>query len=905
MKKYLMILLFASFSNYLSSSERNIDSLFLVAEDVRADTTSRLKAYEQLSLHFLNAKEYDSCRMISMQGIELSNQTGGSRQLCTFESSIGTSYYYVGDTDKAMNWYIKSYESSLKFNPPRVIAEKLNYLGILSKTLGEQEKALKYYKQSLDYYGREEDQSDAIKAQIAYIQMNIGSLYLTNKEYDTALEYYNSCLPVIEESKNPRALSNIYNNFAAVYLHQQDYQRSLENYLKALTLSSPNSIGTGHAVLLANIAENYIFLDQFNKAKPYLEEAMEITRENDFLSVEQNIYSIYSDYYFDKGDFENAYIFRAKYEAIKDSIFNRQKSQDIAEIEIRYETEKKEQKNQALTIENERQARINRLLLIIQIIILISIIIILYIWSRVRRANTKLKIKQQELEKLNEQLKKSNNETAEALEFKSQFLANMSHEIRTPLNIIIGFAGILRKNIMESKLLKYIESIELSSENLLKLLNDILDMSKIEARKMLLKPEVVDLKKLIEEIHSLFILKAEEKNIKFTISIDENVPTAMMLDEIRTRQVLVNLIGNAIKFTNEGYVNVKVYCPEGNKAHNHQPSKTDLFIDVEDSGYGIPPEHHEVIFESFRQIQVKNQLKISGTGLGLPISRRLMELTGGTLNLKSEPGKGSVFTMYFKDIPVTSLNADAKIEDHPMSHLLDIQFHACRLLIADDEIMNRSLISSSFIGTEVIVFQAENGKEAVEMARKTLPDVILMDFNMPVMDGFAAAEKIKQNPETKKIPILAFSASSLITDLTGEEKELFSGFISKPVFITDLFEELSTFLPHTRKKSVEGELLGNKDFMSAVASDQLGLNKNVFSELDLKFSDRFSEVKKSNSMNLTLQFAEDLKAFALKNDFKSIELYSKKVIEACKNFNIDKVKQLLEKFPSILSQFKN
>jgi two-component system sensor histidine kinase EvgS len=282
-----------------------------------------------------------------------------------------------------------------------------------------------------------------------------------------------------------------------------------------------------------------------------------------------------------------------------------------------------------------------------------------------------------------------------------------------------------------------------------------------------------------------------------------------------------------------------------------------------------------------------------------------MELMGGTLSLKSEPGKGSVFTLHFKDVPVSAIKPNVNPVTRILSELPDIQFQACRLLIADDEMMNRSLIISSFVGTEVLVFQATNGKEAVEMALKTLPDIILMDFNMPVMDGFSAAKTLKQNPVTKDIPIMAFSASSLFTDLNREEKELFSGFISKPVFITDLFEELSAFLPHSRNKTVESELFKKKDFLSAVASDQLVLNKEIFVALDLNFSSRYTVVNESNSMNQTLQFAEDLKSFARENDFKSIELYSKKVIEACKNFDINQVTRLLEKFPALLSQFKN
>ena len=406
----------------------------------------------------------------------------------------------------------------------------------------------------------------------------------------------------------------------------------------------------------------------------------------------------------------------------------------IAENNTKFEIEKKEQKNLALSEQNNRKTKINLWLIAVISIIIFSLVTILHLWGVVKRTNKKLLKKQEEVVTLHKHI----------------------------------------------------------------------NLPKIEAGKLLVSPKIVDIKLLVEESCKFFVIKAEEKNIVFSFEIEENIPQAMVLDDIQTRQVLVNLVGNAIKFTSGGYVKIRAYTLEGNKIDNNQPSKIDFYIDIEDTGIGIPSEYHDVIFESSGRVQVNSQHKISGTGLGLPISKRLMELMGGLLTLKSEPGKGSVFTMHFRGIPVVTSKPGKNTSNRNISEISDIQFQTCRLLIADDEVMNRSLINSYFQGTEVQVFQAENGKEAIEMVIKTIPHVILMDFNMPVTDGLEATKMLKQYPATMEIPVFAFSAASLFTNLAAEEKQLFAGFITKPVFITELFEELSNHLPHKRRQADKG-----------------------------------------------------------------------------------------------------
>nr|NQU89555.1 response regulator [Bacteroidota bacterium] len=493
-----------------------------------------------------------------------------------------------------------------------------------------------------------------------------------------------------------------------------------------------------------------------------------------------------------------------KYSAVKDSLYNIEKDETIKELETKYETEQKEKENIILTekakteeLKAQRHKKINQYLTIIVIVIFLSTVLLILAWNKIRIANNRLLHNKNELEKLNAQLQKSKDETEEALEFKSRFLANMSHEIRTPLNIIVGFSEMIRRNTGDPKLIKYIASIDLASKNLLRLLNDILDLSRIEAGRMLLSHDQVNIGKTVEDIKDLFALIAKEKGIHFGIDIDPAIPDMLELDEIRFRQIMMNLLGNAIKFTDQGQVTLKIFPTKRNIIVSGAPSIIDLSIEIEDTGIGIEPAHQDMIFESFRQI-TRNHTKFQGTGLGLPISKRLVEMMGGTISVKSETGKGSTFTVNLINVPISYKPQQVKKETSGIAYLSDIIFTGGKLLIADDEELNRNLIIACFENSNVVIYVAENGVEAVELAEKYVPDVILMDIKMPFKNGFEATEIIKDNPVLKHIPVLAFTASIGKSDISGKFRDLFCGFIAKPVYITELFDELAKYLPHIK-----------------------------------------------------------------------------------------------------------
>lgn len=383
-------------------------------------------------------------------------------------------------------------------------------------------------------------------------------------------------------------------------------------------------------------------------------------------------------------------------------------------------------------------------------------------------------------------------ESAEAANrAKSEFLANMSHEIRTPMNAILGFTEILSGKIRDYQLSHFLESIHSSGQSLLKLINDILDLSKIEAGKLKLEYTAISLTQLFYEMSNIFELKVEEKQLDMTLDIKDDFPPALVLDGARLRQILVNLIGNAVKFTDDGGIQL---IARYRYPHEDHHSTVDVIISVKDSGIGIPEDQREAIFGAFSQAKGQKTAKFGGTGLGLTITRRLIEMMDGDISVQSEPGKGAEFTITLRDLEVASIDSIASKEEE----IIDfgtIQFNKQNILIADDIDFNRELLKGFLEEFDFIMEEAENGKEVLQKIKTQTPDLILLDMKMPIMDGFEAARVMKGDDLWKSIPLIAVTASAMKSD---EERitAVCDGYLKKPINKTGLIKEMMRFLSH-------------------------------------------------------------------------------------------------------------
>ncbi len=346
--------------------------------------------------------------------------------------------------------------------------------------------------------------------------------------------------------------------------------------------------------------------------------------------------------------------------------------------------------------------------------------------------------------------------------FKEQFLSTMSHEIRTPLNAIIGMTRLLANTHPTPDQQEYIHALEISGNNLMRLINDILDYSKLEAGKMVIEEIVFDLADQLDGLARSYRYVAEEKGLRFIVEIDPSLPRKVKGDPTRINQILTNLIGNAIKFTHKGEIKVSL--------RKLSESKETVRVEyaVADTGIGIPPDKLESIFESFTQAEKATTRKFGGTGLGLSISKKLAELLGSHIEVKSKVNQGTTFSFILdlKKVKGTRNSTDEDIDK------ITANLRGRRVLIAEDNALNRIVAIKSMKEWGMEIDQCENGKEALELVKDNDYDVILMDLQMPVMDGYEATRAIRRldDPRKKNVPIIALTASALM-DIRSQAKE--------------------------------------------------------------------------------------------------------------------------------------
>ena len=466
---------------------------------------------------------------------------------------------------------------------------------------------------------------------------------------------------------------------------------------------------------------------------------------------------------------------------------------------------------------------------------------------------------------------------------KSRFLANMSHEIRTPMNAILGFGQLLEEYLETPKLKEYARAINISGESLLKLINEILDISKIEAGKLEIYPETTNVHVLIKEIKNMFSLAMQQKGLRFEVICPAEFPENLKLDPFRFKQILTNLIGNALKFTAEGSVRLSAHYQLMNKGCYN------LTFQIQDTGRGIPENKQQQIFEAFEQNNDASDEYQRGTGLGLTISQQLIHLMQGTIELTSKPGEGTTFTISLFDIPV---GLQAHEEKLIQNNLKDLHFLPAKLLLVDDIPYNLTLLSEFLEHYPFELSTAQSGAEALESVKASLPNLILLDIKMPVMNGYEVLKALRSNPLTKTIPVVALTAYSLNADKKEILAAGFNDYLAKPIKRDELMQGLAQYLPQKKPGSIEPSQSGKV----ASQTDQIkALQKIKDHQLP-----QWHMLRNSVITNEIESFAQEILEQAGENQLKQLELFAHTLLEQSQAFALGQVQLTMASFEDVL-----
>ncbi|MCP4353177.1 MAG: response regulator, partial [Desulfobacterales bacterium] len=447
---------------------------------------------------------------------------------------------------------------------------------------------------------------------------------------------------------------------------------------------------------------------------------------------------------------------------------------------------------------------------------------------------------------------------------------------------------------------QYLAAIISSGKILLGLINDILDLSKIEAGKLDLHYQIINPRSVFNEIKQIFSQKAREKGIDFYMELDPSLPDGLLLDELRLRQIYLNLVGNAVKFTESGHIRLSL------KKHPANDSNLlNLIFSVEDTGIGMPENQKKLIFEAFTQQAGQSSAKYGGTGLGLTITRRLVEMMGGEISVESVPKKGSTFHVILKDVS-TGTGEDMPAVSRRTVLKASVIFEKALILVADDIVSNRDLLKGFLESFDFEILEAENGREAVDLTERFHPDIILMDIKMPVMDGYDAARIIRNS--LPQIPIIAVTASVLQENEDLIKSAGCDGFLRKPVSKTELLTELIQYLPYSEKIETENMEKEKPSFtasLESLSSETISRLPELADVLKNEMTPVRDKLTKTFIFNEIEDFANQIKEIGASYGLDILTDWGDGLFKQAQSFDVEKLPGTLNYFTELVNKISS
>ncbi len=625
------------------------------------------KKINNIGKQLRNEARYPLAIWLHKKGIEIGKETGNTKLLIFSYNDLGVVFRRIDSYQKAMDYHFKALRLATQAHDSVSRAIAMNSIGNVNLMLGEYDKALQYFKQSLQF---EQNRNNPLG--IAINMNNIAHVYEAKNMLTKALNYYKLSFDINKRISSRRGLAICSNDIAQVLKKQGKYQDALIFSKSALQKSKEIKDYDNLAYAYIETGALYSAMKDYEKAFQYLKPGIELAKKIRARATLKTGYDVLFNTYMNMGKYKEAISYLKLKQAYHDSLLNLDVRKGIARLQIQFETER--QQNQ-MQLQKQKtkiamlQLKKQKYLLYFAwsafaILLFILAFVSFYLYNKNKQnrllleKTRKIEITQKELVKSNKAIQQAVKIAEDSAQAKSNFLANMSHEIRTPLNSVIGFSDLLYTMTSDEAQRNYLRAIKSSGESLLNLINDILDLSKIEEGNIDLEFKETDIRKILDDMINIFSLEASNKSLHLAAKVDESIPQYIIFEEARLRQVLFNIIGNAIKFTHQGSVSITVHS-EAEK----ESKKISLLIEIADTGSGISYKEQESIFKPFHQGQTSE--KIKGTGLGLAISQRLVSAMDGEIKLQSKPGKGSLFSVIFHHVQVSE-NSDIASEVNPL-----------------------------------------------------------------------------------------------------------------------------------------------------------------------------------------------------------------------------------------------
>lgn len=863
-------------SGDLDSTDFYIEQANIIATDSLLN--NYLAIYlDSIGVDYRNSGNYLSALNFHNRAWEIAAKIENLHLRSVILNNKGVVYRRLDDYQQAITYHIGALKLAEQTKNIKSQAIAINSIGNIQMLIGNLDESLESFKQSLIL----EQKLDNLLG-IAINLNNIGNVYFQKNNFKKALEYYLLSLDVNKEIHSQKGIAICYNDIGGVYEKQNNNDEALKYYLDALIINKIRRDRYDRAYSYVQVGELYTKLHQYDKALEYLSPGLEIALDIGAKGIIMDGY--YALYMINRARKEYDLAFKHLEISHKyhDSIININVHKDIARLQIRFDSEQKEAQIALLEGNAEindlamKRQKIIILLIFSALIIAIGFLIFLLYFIQTKNKTNKLLIERNriiernkaELDSYSKQLLTAKQQAEQNSKVKSEFLANMSHEIRTPLNSVIGFAEILSESLTDHKHSKQIEIIKSSGRTLLNIINEILDLSKIEAGKFEVSPEPINPEFVINDIVNVFKQRADEKNLVLSANF-KDLPETILLNDLRIRQILFNLVGNAIKFTSKGSVSIDA---------SSEPSIYDqqikLTIKVTDTGIGIGEDEIHNIFEPFHQSKPDDNQH--GTGLGLTITKRLVEAMKGNIEVDSKRGKGSVFTVCFPKVQLS------------------------REVVRREVLKVPQLQSDSLVSMLVIAKDPENcillSIPGIEKVKKTVVTNLhdaktqLNNHNIILISGFKKEQAL--NAFNVLFKLDTFNSKSFIVtgDLPDEIQNPSITFIdqSQPISqITHILNDVFSKSSYPERISIYFEELTSK------VND-----KSIIEAYDNIYNNEFIKADESKITTAIRVFVRALSEFGNKHGIKGIKLYCDELDKSISGFDIDAMEDLLQIFRS-------